>query len=112
MKLEPGSHHSFLIRLHSHHKEPDGLFVHPGAPGRIPAEPRHWALSNTAGSSAANLSRAVLHSNAAGFSNIRIASTRDSLQDAAIVAGPSEETDDVVRTRTQSSPCTAAETSP
>jgi hypothetical protein len=81
-KLEPGSRHTLLIRLHSHQKEPDELFVQLGAPGRIPDEPESWTLSNTGGSSAANLSRVVLHhdaGDAAGFEEVRIAPTREGL---------------------------------
>lgn len=81
-KLEPGSRHTLLIRLHSHQKEPDELFVQLGAPGGIPGEPESWTLSNTGGSSAANLSRVVLHhdaSDAAGFEEVRIAPTREGL---------------------------------
>ena len=88
-KLEPGSRHSLLIRLHSHREKPDELFVQLGSSGEIPAEPDSWTLSNTKGSSAANLSRVVLHSDAvdsAGFQNVRIAPTREGLTTAKVVA--------------------------
>ncbi|MCB1061929.1 MAG: exo-alpha-sialidase [Verrucomicrobiae bacterium] len=81
-KLEPGTRHSLLIRLHSHQKEPDELFIQLGAPGEIPDEPENWTLSNTKGSSAANLSRLVQPRDAAdsaGFDKVRIAPTREGL---------------------------------
>ena len=82
LKLEPGSRHSVLIRVDSHREKPDELFVRLGSPGKILAELEKWTLSNTKGSSAANLSRVVLQSdagNSAGFSNVRIAPTREAL---------------------------------
>lgn len=81
-KLESGSRHSLLIRLHSHHKDPDELFVQLGAPRKIPAEPENWTLSNTKGSSAANLSRVIQHRDGAdsiGFDKVRIAPNREAL---------------------------------
>lgn len=81
-KLEPGSRHSLLIRIHSHREKPDELFVHLGSFGRLLAKPENWTVSNTNGSSAANLSRVVLHSNATnseGFSHVCVASTREQL---------------------------------
>ena len=98
-KLKPGSRHSLLIRLHSYRKKPDELFVQLGSSGQIPAEPESWTLSNTKGSSAANLSRVVLHSDAvdsAGFTNGRIAPTREALAKAKVVAEESEDVDIVV----------------
>ena len=98
-KLKPGSRHSLLIRLHSHREEPDELFVQIGPPGEIPAEPENWTLSNTKGSSNANLSRVILHSDAAdsaGFENVRIAQTREALERARVVAGGAEDADVVV----------------
>ena len=86
-KLEPGSQYSLLIRLHSHHKEPDELSVQLGSPDEIPEEPKNWTLSNTKGSSAANLSRVVLHrdrAGSAGFVSIRVAPTREALVNAKL----------------------------
>ena len=80
--LEPGSRHSVLIRVHSHRQEPDELFVQLGSEGKIPTKPKNWSLVNTKGSSDANLSRVVLHSDtgdSAGFENVRIAPTREAL---------------------------------
>ena len=93
LKLEAGGRHSLLIRLHSHREKPDELFVGLGSPGQIPAELPNWALSNTKGGSAANLSRVVLHNDAgdsAGFKNIRVAPTYEALAKASIVAGKVE----------------------
>lgn len=90
LTLEPGSRHSVLIRVHSHREQPDELFVELGVSRQIPAEPDHWTLSNTKGRSDANLSRVALHSDAddsAGFTNIRVAPTREALNDAKAVAG-------------------------
>ncbi|MGB7328532.1 MAG: hypothetical protein WBD31_26885, partial [Rubripirellula sp.] len=92
-KLEPGTRHSLLIRLHSHREKPDELYVKLSPPGEIPAEPENWTLSNTKGSSAANLSRVVLHSDvqhgnagdSAGFKNIRVAPTRAQLATAKVL---------------------------
>jgi len=84
-KLEPGGRHSLLIRLHSHREKPDELFVGLGSSGKIPAELEKWTLSNTKGSSAANLSRVVLYSDdddSTGFTNVRIAATRDNLAES------------------------------
>ena len=81
-KLESGSRHSMLIRLHSHREKPDELFVQLGSPGEIPDEPESWTLSNAKGSSAANLSRVVLHrdtADTAGFDRVRVALTRQAL---------------------------------
>ena len=89
-KLEPGSRHSILTRVHSHRQKPDELFVGLGTSGEIPAEPDHWTLSNTKGSSDANLSRVVLHSDAddsAGFSNVRVAPTRKALANQKSLSG-------------------------
>ena len=86
-KLEPGSRHSLLISLHSHREKPDELFVQLGAPDEIPSEPETWTLSNAKGSSAANLSRVVLHpdgAGSAGFDNIRVAPTREGLVHAKV----------------------------
>lgn len=86
--LEPGNRHSLLIRVHSHREKPDELYVKLGPPGEIPAESDRWTLSNTKGSSAANLSRVVLHSDAAksaGFANVRVAPTREQLTTAKFV---------------------------
>ncbi len=88
LKLEPGSQHSLLIRLHSHRENPDELFVQLGSLGEIPAEPESWTLSSTKGSSDANLSRVVLHSDgddSAGFKNVRIAPTREGLATANVI---------------------------
>lgn len=82
LKLNPGSRHSLLLRLHSHRKKPDELFVQLGSTGKIPAEPKSWTLSNTKGSSAANLSRVIVFSDAddsAGFKNVRVAPNRETL---------------------------------
>jgi hypothetical protein len=90
LTLKPGSRHSLLIRLRSHREKPDELFVQLGSLGEIPAEPENWTLSNTKGSSAANLSRVVLHSDTgdfAGVRNVRVALTRESLEKAKVVAG-------------------------
>jgi hypothetical protein len=84
VKLKPGSRHSLLIRLHSHRDKPDELFVGLGDSGPIPAEPESWTVSNTKGSSAANLSRVVLCNDAddsAGFRNVRVAPTREGLSE-------------------------------
>jgi hypothetical protein len=93
LKLEPGSRHSILIRLHSHREKTDELFVELGTSGQIPAEPESWTLSNTKGNSAANLSRILLQSDAgdsAGFENVRIAATREALVKAKAVTGKVE----------------------
>ena len=98
-KVDPGSRHSLLMRIDSHREKPDELFVGLDSHGKIPAEPEKWALSNTRGSSAANLSRVVLQSDAkdsAGFTNIRIAPTRGALGQAKVIAGKAEEDADVV----------------
>ena len=94
-KLKRGSRHSLLIRLHSHREKPDELFVQLGPPGEIPAEPEDWTLSNTKGSSAANLSRVILRGDAAdfaGFENVRIAPTREGLATAKVVAEGADDT--------------------
>ena len=88
-QLDPGSRHSLLIRLDSHRETPDELFVQLGARDEIPAEPTSWTLSNAQGSSAANLSRVMLHSDAgqsAGFRAIRIAATRQALATSPLIA--------------------------
>jgi hypothetical protein len=88
-KLEPGSRHSLLMRLHSHRQKPDELFIQLGSSGRIPAEPEKWTLANTNGISDANLSRVALYHDAndkAGFKNVRIAPTWQGLSSAKIVA--------------------------
>ena len=98
-KLKPGSRHALLIRLHSHREKPDELFVQIGPPGEIPTEPENWTLSNTKGSSAANLSRVVLHSDtvdSAGFQNVRIAPTREALAKAKVIAEGTEDADVIV----------------
>ena len=84
-KLEAGSRHSLLIRIHSHRKDPDELFVQLGSPGKIPVEPDNWTLSNTKGSSAADLSRVVRRSDVddtVGFANARVASNHAALSTA------------------------------
>lgn len=84
-KLQSSSRHSLLIRINSHREKPDELLVQLGSPGQIPAEPENWMLSNSKGSSAANLSRVVLHSDAdasAGFRNVRVAQTHEALTNA------------------------------
>lgn len=98
-ELQPGSRHSLLVRINSHKKQPDELFVQLGFPGEIPAAPERWTLSNTRGSSDANLSRVVLHGDAdcsAGFRNVRVATTRETLAEAKVVSGKTEATDVVV----------------
>ena len=88
LTLEPGSRYSVLVRLHSHREKPDGLFVQLGSKGKIPAEPEQWTLTNTQGSSDANLSRVILHSDtkdSAGFKNVRVASTREALANAKVI---------------------------
>ena len=88
-KLRPGARHSLLIRINSHQRKPDELFLQVGAPGQIPAEPRNWTLSNTQGGSDANLSRVVLRGDtedSAGFRNVRIAATHHALAKAKFVA--------------------------
>jgi hypothetical protein len=95
LKLEPGSQHSLLIRLHSHREKPDELFVQLGSLGEIPAEPEGWTLSSTKGISDANLSRVVLHSDAddsAGFSNVRVALTREGLATTKVVSERADNT--------------------
>ena len=90
LQLEPGSRHSLLVRIRSHHENPDELTVQITSPGQIPAEPDAWSLSNTRGSSDANLSRVVLSGDTAGpsgFRNIRVATTRDLLATAKAIAG-------------------------
>ncbi len=99
LKLKPGSRHSLLIRLHSHREKPDELFIQLGSAGEIPAEPESWTLSNSKGSSDANLLRVVLHSDAvdaAGFQNVRIAPTREALAKAEVVAEGAEDADVIV----------------
>ena len=81
-KLEPGSRHLLLVHIRSHREKPDELSVTLGPPGKIPAEPKNWTLTNKEGSSKANLSRVVLRPNsdsATGFKNVRIASSREAL---------------------------------
>tara|TARA_R110002096_G_scaffold114770_13_gene248872 strand:+ start:1998 stop:3638 length:1641 start_codon:yes stop_codon:yes gene_type:complete len=79
-KLEPGSRHTVLIRLHSHRENPDEVLVQLGVPGEIPAEPANWTLTNRKGRSDANLSKVVLHNNGdVGFGNVRVAPTREAL---------------------------------
>ncbi|MDF1814997.1 MAG: exo-alpha-sialidase [Verrucomicrobiales bacterium] len=79
-RLEPGSSHSLLIRVHSHREKPDELVVQLGSPGVVPAEPESWTLTNRKGSSKANLSRVVLHNKEhVGFGNVRVATTREAL---------------------------------
>jgi len=89
LKLESDSRHSLLIRLYSHREKSDELFVGLGSPGKLPAEPESWTLTNSKGSSDANLSRVVLHSDAddsTGFKNVRIAPTREGLATARAIA--------------------------
>ncbi len=98
-QLEPGSRHSLLIRIHSHHEKPDALCVQIGRPGVLPVEPERWPLSNTRGRSAANLSRVILQSEgdgSAGFNNARVAVTREALASAEVVAEQSIDADIVV----------------
>ncbi len=78
-KLQPGARHSLLIRINSHSRNPDKLFVRVDTHGRIPDEPNNWTLSNTTGSSDANLSRVVLRGDAIGFDKVRVASTHAAL---------------------------------
>ena len=81
-QLEPGSHHSVLVRLVSHRDQPDELFVRLDPPGKRPEFSDHWTLANINGSSAANLSRIVRHNDAkgsAGFTDIRVAPTVEAL---------------------------------
>ena len=88
-RLDPGSRHSVLLRIHSHREQPDQLFVGIGALGQTTATPEQWALTNVKGSSNANLSRANLHrdpKDSTGFNNIRVAPTRMALQEAEVVA--------------------------
>jgi hypothetical protein len=85
-KLEPGSRHTLLVRVHSHREKPDRLSVQLGLPGEIPAEPENWTVMNRKGASNANLSRVVLARDAAGFENVRIARTRKALAAAKVVA--------------------------
>jgi hypothetical protein len=99
LALEPGSRHSVLVRLHSHREKPDELFVGLGSKGKIPAEPEQWTLTNTQGSSDANLSRVILHSDAddsVGFKNVRVTPTREALANAKVIAGEAEDADVVV----------------
>lgn len=89
LKLESDSRHSLLICLYSHRKKPDELFVGLGSPGKLPAEPERWTLINSKGSSDADLSHVVLHSDAddsTGFKNVRIAPTREGLATARAIA--------------------------
>ncbi|MBL6704897.1 MAG: exo-alpha-sialidase [Planctomycetaceae bacterium] len=91
--LQPGSRHSVLVRLHSHREKPDELFVELGSKGMITTEPENWTLSNMKGSSDANLSRVVLHSDAddsAGFTNVRAAPTREALTKARVITNEIE----------------------
>jgi hypothetical protein len=93
LTLEPGSRHSVLVRVHSHREKPDELFVGLGSKGKIPAEPEQRTLTNTQGSSDANLSRVMLHSDAddsAGFTNVRTAPTREALTKARIITNEIE----------------------
>lgn len=99
LKLEPGSRHSVLIRILSHRDAADELNVQVGPPDLLPTEPKEWMLSNAKGSSNANLSRVLLHSEAddsVGFENVRIAQTHARLATADIVAGAAEAADVVV----------------
>ena len=86
-KLESGSRHSLLVRVHSHHEKPDELSVQLGPPGEISTEPENWTLNNRQGSSNANLSRVTLRSKTAGFGNVRVAPNRESLAKTEIVEG-------------------------
>ena len=80
--LKPGSRHSLLVHVHSHRENADELFVRLGTSADVSAEPDSWTLTNTQGSSDADLSRVILHSDAdgsAGFSNVRVAPTLKAL---------------------------------
>ncbi|MCA8988844.1 MAG: exo-alpha-sialidase, partial [Planctomycetaceae bacterium] len=81
-KLEPGSRHALLVRIHSHREKPDELCVQLGPPDKIPAESRDWTLSNTKGHSNADLSLIVLNQDSeasGGFSHVRVGPTREAL---------------------------------
>ncbi|MCH1495809.1 MAG: exo-alpha-sialidase [Rubripirellula sp.] len=86
-KLEASRRHSLLIRLHSHRDLPDELFVALEDPRKDSTEPTNWTLSNTMGSSNANLSRVILYADSQGFTNVRVATTREALATAKAVTG-------------------------
>ena len=55
----------------------------------IPTEPENWTLTNTQGSSDANLSRVILHSDtddSVGFKKIRVTPTREALATSEVTA--------------------------
>jgi|GEM_PF-285144 len=97
-QLQPGTRHALLIRLTSHREKPDELLVQLDSPGKLPGEPEAWTLSNSKGSSAANLSRVVLQgaADSAGFSNVRVAATHAALAQAKVVAGAANVADVIV----------------
>lgn len=97
--LEAGSRHSLLVRLDSHRKTPDELFLQLGSEGSVPAEPESWTLTNTKGRSDANLSHVTLRSeadDATGFSDVRLGPSRETLAKARVIAGGTDKAEIVV----------------
>lgn len=95
-QLKPGSQHSVLVRILSHRDRPDELSVRLGPKGQISTPSHHWALTNTQGSSAADLSRVIFRNqarDAAGFGNVRIAATLEALKNAKPIAGTGPSTE-------------------
>lgn len=100
-KLEPGSHHSVLVRLTSRREEADELFVQLGSPDEFPIEPQDgsWSLTNAKGHSNADLSQVVLRGDTedlSGFGNVRIAPTFGELAKATPVASSPADSEVVV----------------
>jgi hypothetical protein len=67
-----------------------------GPKGQAPTPSNHWVLTNTQGSSAADLSRVIFRNqarDAAGFGSVRIAATLEALKKAKPIAGTGPSTD-------------------
>lgn len=89
-QLNPGDMFSVLARIISHREKPDELHVQLSSPTETPAESEQWTLTNSNGSSDANLSKVVIDgddSDSNGFANARVAATRKALAKAKVVAG-------------------------
>ncbi|GAA5505117.1 exo-alpha-sialidase [Novipirellula caenicola] len=85
--LNQGESISLLVRIASHAKRPDELFVQIGPAGTIPSEPTKlsdWTLVNREGSSRANLARIHVAADKTSLAStrVRIASTASNLIDA------------------------------
>lgn len=89
-QLAAGSLHTLLLKIVSHTNDPDQLFLQIEPRRGIPEQPKQWLLRNELGSSAADLSRAVIRgagSSGTGFSAVRIADTYAALLQASVVPG-------------------------